>query len=583
MVSLISVLLGSTALVNAAVQVSVPATPSASNVVESNFLGISYELSYLNEYFGNDTNTINMPMLNYLGCIRARTRPADSVRVRIGGNSADSSPYYTESSSPMVQLVPGDHNANDQPVTYNSEIWKVMSAVHKSVGGVAYSINIPLAIAPNASLTDDIRTNLGDSLDSLLLGNEPDLYFGHKKRTGVANYTVQDYFGEYAAAIKTIGSTDTQGKPTIAGPSICCAWDLATLLQQGYLTEFASELKYIVLQHYPQNNCNPGKFPYQLPYYLQHANVVKLAQWQKPGIDYLMSQPVETRPKLMNSEFNSASCGGVPFSPAFGVGAFWALDYALQMASVGYSQAFLHTREAGISYNMVKPPFGPAGAMGPWTTNAPFYAMLAAAEGLFADNSVIVQDLNIDGSSTNVNVSGAGYAVYDATNKTITRLILFNGGSAPTDFALPASVFSSRGTALVKFLAAAAAQEETNISWGGETWGPGVEDGKSTQKPSWAVPNQNLKDCKQNGCTFTAPGPSVAMVFLDDSQDRVIAAVNPTTVASSNPDNGSGKNSTESGGGGGSGGGSTGGSSALRGVGAVGIALSVLFSWASLL
>ncbi|KAJ7071547.1 hypothetical protein C8F01DRAFT_439878 [Mycena amicta] len=264
-------LLQSSSFANAALQVDVPATPSGTNVVESNFLGISFELSFMTDYFGNNTQQINMPMLNYLAGIRVRTDSKEPVRIRIGGNSADSSPYYPDSSSPMVQLVPGNYNFNDQPVTYNSLLWSVLSDVSKSIGGVSYVINIPLAIFPNASLANDIRTILGTDLDSMLVGNEPDLYHDHNKRPNQANYTVQNYIDEYTSVLKIVGTTDTQGKADIGGPSVCCAWDLATLLQQGYLSTFASDLKYIVLQHYPQNNCF-GSFQYQLPWYIQHAN-----------------------------------------------------------------------------------------------------------------------------------------------------------------------------------------------------------------------------------------------------------------------------------------------------------------------
>ncbi|KAJ7071329.1 hypothetical protein C8F01DRAFT_428792 [Mycena amicta] len=234
------------------------------------------------------------------------------------------------------------------------------------------------------------------------------------------------------------------------------------------------------------------------------------------------------------------------------------------MASVGYSQAYIHTRESGISYNLVKPPAGPPGSAGPWTTNAPYYALLAMAEALVTDNGAIVQDLNLGGSNSNVNVSTSGYAVYDAGNKTISRLVLVNAANGTSvDFTLPASVFRSSGNALVKFLAAATPEEETNISWGGETWsGPTVQDGKTTDKPSWVVPNQNLNGCAQKGCTFTAPGPSLAMVFLDDAQNRVIAAVNPTdpstfpvntnngngSTSSTGPTSGNGSTSTDGGG-----------------------------------
>jgi hypothetical protein len=509
----------------AAVQITVPSTPSTSNVVSSNFLGISFELSFMTEYFGNDTTQINPPIINYLAGIRARTG-SNPVRLRIGGNSADDSPYIDQASSPMVQLEPGTHNANDQSVDYNPTLWNVLAAVDKQVNGVAYLINIPLAVQPNASLSTDIRNILGSSLDSMLLGNEPDLYAAHGKRPTLSNYTVDNYFDDYTSAINVIGPNDSAGHADIGGPSICCQWDLRTLLQQGYLTKFKSSLKYISLQHYPQNNCF-GSFQFQLPWYLQHSNVVELAAWQQPGIDYLLQQPAADRPQLINSEFNSASCGGVPFSPSFAVGSLWSIDYALQMATVGYSQAYIHTREAGIPYNIVAPPLGPAGSAGPWTTNAPYYPLLVMAEGLVTDGGAIVTDLDLGSSKTNAQATSSAYAVYNSGNQTVTRLIIFNYGNTSTEFALPASVFAKSGTAVVKFLAAATPEETTQISWGGETWGAGVSDGKSTTRPSWAVPNVNLTGCSSSGCSFTAPGPSLSMVFLDNAQSSVITTTTP--------------------------------------------------------
>ncbi|KAJ7151560.1 hypothetical protein C8R46DRAFT_487773 [Mycena filopes] len=514
------------------VSIAVPATPANPiNEVHSNFLGISFELSFMTDYFGNDTDKINMPMLNYLAGIRARTG-GNPVRIRIGGNSADSSPYVDQSSSPMVQLTPGNFNANDQPVTYNPELWSVMAAVANSVNGVAYVINVPLGIQPNKSISDDIRRILGSNLDSMLLGNEPDLYSGHGKRQNLKNYTVDDYIGEYTAAIATIGPGDSAGNPDIGGPSVCCNWDLRTLLQQGYLGNFTSVLKYIVLQHYPQNNCGlPGSAPYGLPWYLQHSNVVNLAKWQSPGIEYLFQQPAANRPLLINSEFNSASCGGVPFSPSFAVGSLWSVDYALQMATVGYSQAYLHTREAGISYNLLAPPAGPPGSAGSWTTNAPYYALLVVAEALRTDHGAYVADLDLGSSKTNAQALSSAYAVYNAGNNTVSRLVIFNYANSSQEFQVPASVFSSSGTALVKFLSAATPQEVTNIAWGGETWGPGVSDGKTTLSPSWATPNVQLTGCTTSGCTFTAPGPSLAMVFLDNAQSEDITAQTPVITS----------------------------------------------------
>ncbi|KAJ7198927.1 glycoside hydrolase family 79 protein [Mycena rebaudengoi] len=489
---------------NAAVEVAVPATPATSHVVHSNF------------YVGNDTSTLNPVMTNYLATIKARMGN-NPVRLRIGGNAVDSSPYLTQESSPMIQLEGGEHNANDQSAIYNSMLWKVMAQVSKNMGGASYVIGLPLVTPPNATIATDARTILGDTLDAMLLGNEPDLFTGHGRRPNLKNYTTQDYFGDYDGAIQLNNGFNGD---IIGGPSICCNWDLASLLQDGYTTKFKSVLKYISLQHYPQNNCkiNGATFPFQLPYYLQHSNVVTLGQWQKPGIDLLLSQ--SDQPELMMSEFNSASCGGVPFSNSFAVGSIWSVDYALQLASIGYTSAFIHTREPGIPYNVLEPPVGPPGTAGAWTTNSPYYSLLAVAEALVTDHGAIVSDLDLGGSKTNDKATNSAYAIYNAGNKTVSRLVIFNYGTTPTDFSLPSSVFTS-STALRLLL----------ISWGGETWGPGVTDGKTPASPSWATPNKQLTSCS-SGCSFTVPGTSVSVVFLDNAQFTTIA---PPTTNTNNP------------------------------------------------
>jgi hypothetical protein len=46
--------------------------------------------------------------------------------------------------------------------------------------------------------------------------------------------------------------------------------DLATLIQQGYLDHVKKDLKYLSLQHYPQNFCFDGKYAFGVDYYLKH-------------------------------------------------------------------------------------------------------------------------------------------------------------------------------------------------------------------------------------------------------------------------------------------------------------------------
>ena len=107
---------------------------------------------------------------------------------------------------------------------------------------------------------------------------------------------------------------------------------------------------------------------------LTYRQVVQLGTWQKNRyrLGYLKertSYHVRIQLGIMRR-----------FQNTFAAGSLWTVDYALQLASVGYSAIHIHTRERGISYNVMTPPDGPVGSPGAWTTNPPFYAVLATAE-----------------------------------------------------------------------------------------------------------------------------------------------------------------------------------------------------------
>jgi len=505
------------------ITVSVPSTAPTHNVVQSNFLGISLELSFMDEYFGNDTSTIPATVLTYLSAIRSRTGNTP-LRLRVGGNSMDSSVYVPGQSSPMVQMLQTAANANDQAVNYGPMLWDVLKKVADGVGGAEYLIGLSLRDPNDLSvplLAGAAEQKLGTSLDGFLLGNEPDLYTAHQQRPNIQNYTVDIYVNEFRTVSNRLADTSAGNLlnlKNIGGPTICCAWNLDVVLNGGYLTAFNGFLKYISLQHYPQNNCF-GRYDYQIPYYMQHANVVQLASWQQPGINIVQSNTSANHPQLIMSEFNSASCGGIPkISDTFAVGSLWTIDYALQMASVGYSAAYLHTRERGISYNLFAPPEGPNGGPGPWVTNPPYYALIATAEALQSTDGSIVVDLNIGNSKTNQDATVAGYAVYDAKGTSVQQFVLFNYAnvsSATTTFALPPSAFQSgnKNTVAVKYLSAQDLHETTNIAWGGQTLA-GVGNGTfKNDSSSWAVPTKNV-DCS-NGCSIEVPPTAMAVVFAN--------------------------------------------------------------------
>lgn len=449
---------------------------------------------------------------------------------------------YVPSQQQIINFTDPTANVNDQPVTYGSVLFNIMKATSDKVG-VQWLIGLSLR-DPNSTNTPlvagDVQKILGDDLDAYILGNEPDLYTSHGNRPNLQNYTVNDYIGDYWVTTENLQKTDDGdilSLNKLAGPTICCDWDLSAVLTSGWLNDFGAHLKYLTLQHYPQNNCYNGKYPYHLDYYMSHTNTVNLAQWQGPALQLLASMPSAQRKPLLMDEFNSASCGGVPESNMFGV-ALWTADYALQMASVGYSGAYLHTREQGVSYNIFDPPAGPAGSAGSWSTNANFYAMLAVTEALQSgSNGSRVVDLNLSNSVHDYTAVQAGYAVYDAASSKVSRLALFNYANISaqsTDFTLPASFFSgSNGNVLVRYLTAPTATETKNITWGNQTYN-GVSDGNAVNaQTQWT---DRTYTCS-NGCTVQVPGPGMSVVFI---------AGDPTT---STPDatNGTVSNTTQSG------------------------------------
>jgi hypothetical protein len=264
--------------------------------------------------------------------------------------------------------------------------------------------------------------------------------------------------------------------------------------------------------------------------------VVALAQWNGYGVDLAISGG---KPIIM-SEFNSASCGGIPgISDTFGA-ALWTIDYALQLAVAGYSAAYIHIREAGISYNLFDPPT-PPGAPGPWTTNPNWYAMLVVPEILQNPNGTKIVDLDIANSTWNPNATLAGYATIDASTSHVHRLAIFNfaNDSATQEIQLPSSILTnstSPANITVKYLVAPNALEKWNISWDDQTFNS-VVDGNAIPGLSVATPAAtNQLDCSgPDGCSISVHGPGLAVVYIGATEE--VGTVNNTTAPSSKGDN----------------------------------------------
>jgi hypothetical protein len=254
---------------------------------------------------------------------------------------------------------------------------------------------------------------------------------------------------------------------------------------------------------------------------------VQLSKWQTSGVSIAnQASDGQQNLRMIMSEFNSVSCGGVPgISDTFAVGSMWTVDYTLQLASVGYGAAFVHTRERGISYNVFASPNDTSASQ--WTINPPFYALLVASEAMQSNNGSYVVDLNADNSTSNPNATLAAYGIYEQ-GQSIRQLVLFNYDTSPSTFTVPSS--GSKNT-LVRYLSSSGSGEKTNIAWGGQTYA-GTGDGKIVKSDaSWAAADTTV-DCT-NGCDVNVPAPGIAVVFLAGAPSQTSASDAPSQTSAS--------------------------------------------------
>jgi len=418
---------------------------------------------------------------------------------------------YDPSQPTMITFPSAAVDPSDQPTKFGPLLFDVLKSVADKIGGAQFLLGLSLInfqVSSQPQLAHDAEQTLGNYIDGFLLGNEPDLYASHGSRPSDWNQT--NYFQEFSNVTNSLVNSsfgDLLQNTLLGGPTICCAWNLIDLLNEGYLTDFGSHMKYINLQHYPQDNCD-GTHPFGLDYYANHSNVVSLGQWQ---IDGVKAAHADNKPILMG-EFNSASCGGIEGISNTFAATMWAMDWVLQLATVGYSGAYIHTREAGVTYNLFDPPLANSSSTN-WTTLPTYYSLLPVTEALSASGGAFVTDLNINDGSGNSTV--AGYAIYDSSSKPYA-LALFNyadNGAAPASYSFTHPTGGE--SVFVRYLTGTNLSESEHISWAGKTL---AGQGNGLFVNSGTAPDQQSSCSVQTGgCTVGVPSPGFALVWFNSS------------------------------------------------------------------
>ncbi|KAG6818333.1 hypothetical protein H0H93_005919, partial [Arthromyces matolae] len=142
------------------------------NVVDDNFIGISWELSSFDTLWGKTVETIPHAMQNYLHNVI--TRLSKPLRIRVGGNGMDGSTYVPNLKS-FLEFTDPNAYFNDVPVNFGPIMFDVMNAMYDAVGPMQFILGLSMRHPEDTSnvvtLAKAAEAHFGNRLDAFLLGN----------------------------------------------------------------------------------------------------------------------------------------------------------------------------------------------------------------------------------------------------------------------------------------------------------------------------------------------------------------------------------------------------------------------------
>ncbi|KAJ2912475.1 hypothetical protein MD484_g7937, partial [Candolleomyces efflorescens] len=334
------------------VRVNVPDQPpsTAAHAIEENFIGISFELSPFDTLWGTSSKQLPAAMQNYLHNLIARM-PGKPLRIRIGGNGMDGSTYVRKLKS-VLQIQDPSAYFNDIPVEFGAKFFELLNGMTDKVGPMQFTIGLSMR---------NIKGNFDDSL-------------------------------------KNVVDLAKDAKSMLGGR-------LDALLLGNY---WSRELRFLVVRPYVVH----GAFWMFLTQGWRDipSNTIRTRMVIEPYLSW--NAPGMARAKALGvpvvfSEYNSVACGGTNISATFAM-ALWSIDVGLKAASLGFSAAFLHTREFGIQYNLFDPPAADSSRSmeSGWRTGTPYYATLFLAEVTSPEGNIVV-DLNLHDPSQTPNANAS--------------------------------------------------------------------------------------------------------------------------------------------------------------------------------
>ena len=434
--------------------------------VPADFMGLSYEanqLAHPDVFAGS-----NVALANFI-----RNLGAKGV-LRIGGNSSE----FTEwNPAPDADL-------SDIPLPYNVDKKHRRTAVStQSIDNLRafldvldwkliYGLNLGMGTPEQAAAESAyVAKTIGDRLLFLQIGNEPDLF--HQNGLRPKEYAWDDFHGEWSKFADAV--LESTPHAPLAGPDVAgnVEWIRSLADKEG------SRLGLLTGHYYAEGPpTNPAMTIERLL-----AGKPKLATDAAKIIDIGKSSKLPFRMAECNSCYSGGKTG---VSDTF-ASALWAVDYVLQLASVGYVGVNFHGGGNGI-YTPI------AGEPGTGFSARPLYYGLLMA-GQFSGLDLVRVDFDNGG------VNATAYA---ARRRHETLLAIVN-----KDMSKPISVDVDPGghvrSAKLWRLSAPTVDATTGVTLAGA---------QVSAEGKWAPVDEQHVDVVGGRCTVDVPAASAVLVFL---------------------------------------------------------------------
>jgi hypothetical protein len=315
--------------------------------VPSDFLGLSFEVAALPQIAGYGGGGDLVTLLRSLGV----------GVLRFGGVTADEQIAWTDPATPRPPWAAGALEASDFRELDNLAAesgWHVLL----TLGFGHYE---PEAAAREAAAA---KAALGESLEAIELGNEPNAYALHGLRSKPWTFVQYDeQVASYRSAIEALAPGIPLAGPDTSGSSAYEKWGLGEAIYQrpALLTG----------HHYPLGCAgNPSITQLLSP---------RIRQLQETSLRRYLLIAREAEVPFRLDETNSVSCGGVPGISDTFASALWALSYITESMTMGVAGINLQGNPVNcVGYTPLCAPTAEDIATGELQAQPEWYALLLA-------------------------------------------------------------------------------------------------------------------------------------------------------------------------------------------------------------